>query len=350
MSIEVREESVNSNKRKHRDIKYGKRGPGRGGSRRRHGRRARKNRIRAGVGAVLCILLAAATIYWGVSQLVIAGVGGGGVNSGQNESRRSGLINLDDLSSDCAVLVDRESGSVLAEKQAGKRIYPASMTKIMTALLAAEYFEDLDELIVMPEDIYSMLYVQNAAMAGFQPGETVTVRDLLYGVLLPSGAECCLALAEEIAGSERVFADRMNQKAEELGMTGTHFSNATGLHDENHYSTAEDIALLLKTATDNPVFREVFESSSYRTADRGAGVHEFESTLFKYLDTKAVAGGEILGGKTGYTEEAGLCLASMARVAGKEYILVTAHAEGDHQTQQYHILDAVKVYNRIQDQ
>lgn len=134
-------------------------------------------------------------------------------------------VTLDGLNSPHAILLRADSGEVLAEKDADSTIYPASMTKMMTALLAIEANPDLDTPVTLPEEIFPALQAQNASLAGFQPGETATVRDLLYGAMLPSGAECCEALAREVSGSEEAFAARMNQKAAELGMTGTHFCN-----------------------------------------------------------------------------------------------------------------------------
>ena len=175
------------------------------------------------------------------------------------------------------------------------------------------------------------------------------MKDLLYGVLLPSGAECCLAFADRISGSEEEFVSLMNDKAQELGMKNTHFTNSTGLHDPEHYSTVEDISILLQYALKNEYFRDAFTSSRYSTlpSEQHPEGFTFHSTIFKYMDSTEVTGGEILGGKTGYTEEAGLCLASLAQVNGKEYILVTAKANGTHQTEQFHILDAINVYNQI---
>lgn len=129
----------------------------------------------------------------------------------------------------------------------------------------------------------------------------------------------------------------------------THFCNATGLHNPDHYSTVKDISILLKYALQYEDFRQAFSSSRYST--RPTNQHPdgftFRSTMFKYMDSTEVVGGEIIGGKTGYTEEAGLCLASLAEVDGKEYILVTAKANGTHQTEQFHILDAINVYSQI---
>lgn len=157
-------------------------------------------------------------------------------------------VTLDGLNSPHAILMRADSGEVLAEKDADSTIYPASMTKMMTALLAIEANPDLDTPVTLPEEIFPALQAQNASLAGFQAGETATVRDLLYGAMLPSGAECCEALAREVSGSEEAFVARMNQKAAELGMTATHFCNPTGLHDPEHVSTVRDMARLTEAA------------------------------------------------------------------------------------------------------
>ena len=122
-------------------------------------------------------------------------------------------------------------------------MYPASMTKIMTAILSIENLDNLDQEIAITNDMVADLYVQDAMQAGFQPNETVRAIDLLYGVMLPSGAECCVALADTVAGSVSDFVTLMNEKAEKLGMTGTHFSSISGLHREDHYSTAHFVRL-----------------------------------------------------------------------------------------------------------
>lgn len=258
-------------------------------------------------------------------------------------------IDLEHLYSPYAILVDLESGGVLAQKDAQTKIYPASLTKIMTAVLAVAHTENMEETMVLPADFFQELYAEGASMAGFQPGEEVRLKDLLYGILLPSGAECCMAFADRVAGSEEAFVEMMNRKAEELGLRNTHFCNATGLHDPDHYSTVEDISVLLQYALRDENFREAFTSSRYSVPPSNCHPEGFTfySTMFQYMDSTEVTGGNIIGGKTGYTEEAGLCLASLAEVEGREYILVTAKANGTHQTEQYHILDAINVYSQI---
>ena len=130
----------------------------------------------------------------------------------------SPAVTMDTLYSPCAILKELDSGDILASCNASERIYPASLTKIMTALLAIENTPDLDQPIRLTEELFSELYFRHASVAGFQPGESVKGRDLLYGILLPSGAECCLAFANAISGSEEAFTILMNRKAEELGM------------------------------------------------------------------------------------------------------------------------------------
>ena len=259
-------------------------------------------------------------------------------------------ITLDGLNSPHAILLRADSGEVLAEKDADSTIYPASMTKMMTALLAIEANPDIDTPVTLPEEIFPALQAQNASQAGFQPGETATVRDLLYGAMLPSGAECCEALARQVSGSEEAFVALMNRKAGELGMKHTHFANCTGLTSPEHYSSAADLAVLLQAALNNETFRTVFTTGQYTsnvTAQHPKGLY-MASTLLSRLDGGEVTGGQILGGKTGYTDAAGLCLASLAVVNGKEYILVTLGAPGNHATEQTNIMDAVQVYRRLE--
>jgi len=186
-------------------------------------------------------------------------------------------------------------------------------------------------------------------MAGFLPGETATVRELLYGALLPSGAECCEALAREVSGSEEAFVELMNQKAAALGMASTHFCNPTGLHDPEHVSTVRDMAVLLRAAMQNEMFRRIFATARYTVPPTNLHPDGFtmESTFWSELDGTELRRGKFLGGKTGYTSAAGLCLASAAEVKGKTYLMVTAGAQGNHGTEPYHVDDAVNVCRQL---
>lgn len=262
----------------------------------------------------------------------------------------SGSTLLDGLFSSHAILLDAESGAVLAQKGGEEVIYPASLTKIMAALLALEALPDLDAACPVPEDIFPPLWAADASLAGFQPGEQATVRDLLYGTLLPSGAECAVALARAAAGDEAAFVKLMNEKAAALGMEHTRFCNPTGLHDDAHVSTVADLAVLLRAALQNADFTAAFTAQRYRTAPSAVHPEGFTvySTLFTALEESWQPDGvAILGGKTGYTEKAGHCLASLAEVRGRRCLLVTAGAAEGPNGEPYHVLDACTVYGRL---
>lgn len=257
-------------------------------------------------------------------------------------------VDLSMLVSPYAILLDGESGSVLASKKGDEKIFPASMVKVMTVLTAIRSISDLDATTTMSADFYDELYAQDASRAGFEPGEEAKICDLLYGALLPSGAECCMQLAIEAAGSEDAFVELMNQNALDMGLVQTHFTNATGLHSEDQYSTPHEIGEILRTALKNKTFYQVFTTHSYTV--QPTAVHPdgftFWSSLFKNITDDSVNGGKLMGGKTGYTDEAGHCLASMAKINGKEYILVTAGWAQTDDTK-YHISDAFRAYNQI---
>ncbi|MBN7573360.1 D-alanyl-D-alanine carboxypeptidase [Clostridium sp. 2-1] len=258
-------------------------------------------------------------------------------------------ISPDKLNSPNAILISLKDNTILMQKNSEEKIYPASLTKMMTAIVAIENLPNTKKEIKLANSMFQGLYGEDASMAGFQPGEQVKAIDLLYGALLPSGAECCIGLANQIAGSEQNFAKMMNKKAADLGMKNTHFENATGLQDENHYTTVKDLSILLSYALKNDTFREIFTSSRHSTAPTNKhprGI-TFNSTMFEELKNQNIVGGEILGGKTGYTDKAGLCLASLAKVGKQEYILITAGAKGNHHTEQYNIIDALVVYSGI---
>jgi len=229
-----------------------------------------------------------------------------------------------------AILVRVEDGSVLLEKNSTVKIFPASMSKIMTAIVALEHLIDLDETILLGRDVFSCLIGVNASVAGFVAGEEVRAIDLLYGLMLPSGAECGMALAFRVSGSESAFVKLMNSKAQELGMNDTHYTNTSGLHDAGHFSTVNDMAALLLYAIENDTFYEIFTSRTHLTpptAKHKEGL-AFSSTLFSNIVDSGFEGGTILGGKTGYTQDAGRCLASIAEKDGELFILVTSGATG----------------------
>jgi D-alanyl-D-alanine carboxypeptidase (penicillin-binding protein 5/6) len=249
------------------------------------------------------------------------------------------------LNSPNAILIRLKDHAVLMQKNSEEKIYPASLTKMMMAIVAIENLTDLKAEVKLTASAFQGLYEADASMAGFEPGERVRAIDLLYGVLLPSGAECCVGLADQIAGSEEEFVKLMNQKAAELGMDDTNFENSTGLPDENHYTTVKDLAALLSYALKNDTFRKILTSARHSTppTNKHPDGITFYSTMFKELNNQNIADGKILGGKTGYTDAAGLCLASLAQIDGEEYILVTVGAKENYDN----VTDALAVYNSL---
>ncbi len=225
------------------------------------------------------------------------------------------------------VIIRLSDNKIIAKRSMHDKIYPASTLKIMTLLTAVEYITDLNDTFTMTYEITDPLYVEEASVAGFLNGEEVTVRDLLYGMILPSGADGAMGLAIKIAGSEKEFVKLMNSKAEELGLEDTNFTNVSGLYDPNNYSSAYDMAVILYTAMQNNLCREILSTYQYtteKTPQNPQGIL-LSSTLFTYMYGTEPETATILGGKTGYVDEAGYCIASFgeANESGEEYIVVT---------------------------
>lgn len=246
-----------------------------------------------------------------------------------------------DISSESAILYNLDSGEVLYEKNADEVRSIASLTKIMTALVALENIDDLDETITLTSADFSGLAAANAVTAGFTSGEVVTYRDLLYGLLLPSGADAANALARNIAGSAENYIALMNEKVEDLGLENTHFSTVIGLDDEDNYSTAEEVAIIFKEALNNEDFEEIITTSTYTTSDNKL---TFTSTIQSNATKFEIDIPYVLGGKTGTTTNAGLCLATIASENGTNYMLVTLGALYD-KVSPHHLLDAKLIYD-----
>lgn len=228
------------------------------------------------------------------------------------------------LNSKYVSLLDMNTGKIILDRNGDTRCYPASLTKIMTAIIAIENNSDIYKNTSIDSNTISTLAVQNASMAGYWANEYTTIEDLLYASILASGADASLGLANATSGSESSFVDLMNKKAKELNMSNTNFTNVTGLHDSNHYSTTNDLIKLLNYALNNPTFKEIFTSASrnIRTDTREFTVR---STFFTDY-SEEVKGLEVKGAKTGTTNEAGSCLASYVTINGNSFILVTTHA------------------------
>lgn len=245
-----------------------------------------------------------------------------------------------EINSKHAILYNLNEDKIIFEKNSNEITSIASLTKIMTTIVAIENIENLDAKVTITEKDFNGLY--DASLAGFEVGDEVTYRDLLYGTMLPSGAEASQALANNISGSVNGFAGLMNEKAKELGMKNTHFINTSGLDINNHYSTVYDVALLLKYCLNNKTFKTIFESTSYKTSNGELTLYStFRYTAIKYNYKSDY----ILGAKTGYTDDAGKCLASIAYDQNNDilYLLVTTGANTSTDDA-YHIKDATNIY------
>lgn len=225
------------------------------------------------------------------------------------------------------IVIRRSDNSVIAERNSHDRVYPASTLKIMTLLSAAENIKDMNDTFTMTYKITDPLYLAEASVAGFLNAEVVSMRDLLYGLILPSGADAAIGLAEKIAGSEAAFVKLMNKKAKELGLKDTNFTNCTGLYNEKNYSSAYDMAIILDAAMQNELCRNILSAYQYTTAktEQNPNGILLSSTLFTYMYGTEPETAVITGGKTGFVNEAGYCIASFGRnTAGtEEYIVIS---------------------------
>ena len=247
------------------------------------------------------------------------------------------------ITSPYGILIDNSTNEIIAYKNYDAKIYPASLTKIMTLIVAVENVKDFNDTQLITADMIDPMIEQDATRAGFTAGETPTITDLLYGLILPSGADASIALAQYVAGSEQAFVDMMNQKCSELGLKSTHFTNCIGLHHPSHYSTVQDMAIILRYAVQNDLCREILSTYQYTIAPteyNPEGI-TLTSTMFQRMSGDEMTGVTVLGGKTGYTDEAGQCLASFSEINGKEYIMVMA----DNPSKWYVIYDTLSAYS-----
>lgn len=241
------------------------------------------------------------------------------------------------ITSKYSILMDANSGQIIAGHNYDQKIYPASLTKMLTLLVAVENIDDLKATYTFTAKDIDPLVEANASRADFAAGEKVTMNDLLYASVLVSGADGTLGLAKSIAGSEAGFVKLMNQKIEELGLTGTEFVNASGLHNKKHYSTVQDIAIITRECLNNETCRKVLTTKTYttsKTKQHKNGI-KLESIVLSrlegyYIDTNKddKADADIIGGKSGFTDEAMFTLSTICEYNDTTYICVTARSSG----------------------
>ncbi|MCI6886253.1 MAG: D-alanyl-D-alanine carboxypeptidase [Lachnospiraceae bacterium] len=218
---------------------------------------------------------------------------------------------------------------VIFQKQVFERMHPASITKVMTALLAVKYGNP-DDLVTVGEE--TVIREAGASLCNIHPGDTLTLEQLLYGLMLPSGNDAGTAIAVHMAGSIEAFSERMNEEARKIGATDTHFVNPHGLTDETHLTTAYDLYLILNEALKYPEFRKIIGTADYVAQYQDGQGNEISQTWHnsnKYLngERETPEGLQVLGGKTGTTNAAGYCLILACEdEKGQDYVSVVLKA------------------------
>lgn len=239
------------------------------------------------------------------------------------------------LTSDKYILYNMNDDRVLLEKNSNEKTNIASLTKIMTVLIAIENTDNYDKKVTITDEMLSDIE-WDVSVSGFKSGETVTFNDLLYGAMLPSGADAANSLAYSTAGSMTKFIKMMNDKVNELNLKNTNFANVTGLYDKDNYSSAYDVAEILKYALKNSKFKEVFQTRTYTSTNN----IKMRNTLLSYNNGKYDVS-YITGSKTGYIPEAGRCLATTATLNKVNFLLVTLNS---YESTSSHVKDAVDTY------
>ncbi len=246
-----------------------------------------------------------------------------------------------DLVSEKYIIYNMNDNEIIDENNSHDETSIASLTKIMTVIVAIENIKDFDEKITITNDMLKGID-WDVATAGFKVGDKLTYNDLLYGAILPSGADAVNALAISISGNKDDFVKLMNNKVSELGLKNTHFDNVVGLYSEQNYSSAYDMSQVLIYSLKNQKFKEVFETKTY-TYSNGKTT---KSTIERY-NSSGNDISYITGAKTGYIKKSGYCLASTATLNDVDYLLITLNAFSNEKN--VHIKDHIKTYNYFND-
>lgn len=267
--------------------------------------------------------------------------------AGYSASETDSTVSLasDSIVSSYSILINNDTKEIVGANNAYDTIVPASMTKVMTILTAANNIteEQLDEVVTMSSEAIDYSYAGGGSTSGFVEDEEVTVRDLFYGTILPSGGDAAAQLAIYVAGDIDTFVGMMNDTAEQLGISSTtHFTNPVGFYDEDHYSTVYDIAIIMMAALDNDFCNEVLNTKVYNSTATNVNPEgiTISNWFLRRIEDKDI-GGTINGAKTGYVDESGSCaVSSMTSDSGVNYICCTAKSSSSWQC----IYDHVFIY------
>lgn len=260
------------------------------------------------------------------------------------ESEATSYMGSEEMTSTYGILCNVQNKSIVSQKNCKDRISPASMTKVLTLLVACENIKSLDDTVEITIEATDYAYSNDCSSVGFAEGEKVTVEDLLYGTILPSGGDAAYALACYVAGSHDAFVEMMNNKLNKLGISDSaHFTNCVGIYDDNHYCNVYDIAVIMEAAMDNPMCAKVLNTRKYTTTNtpehpEGIDISNLFMRRIEDKDTK----GEVMGAKTGYVVQSGNCAVSYYTCNdGQNYVCVTADAHSAWRC----VYDHVAVYN-----
>ena len=244
------------------------------------------------------------------------------------------------------IVIDKDTGQVLYNKNAHDKMYPASITKILTCIVAIEMLDDLDKTATITQSDIDTVWETGATSADFTVGEVVTYRDMLMGAMLPSGADACRALANNTCGSQEKFVEKMNQLVNKLGLKDSHFVNTTGIHDDDHYTTAYDMAKITQYALKNKKFVEVFDRYQYTSSD---GQHQWvKKVIYKskrdHIDTSMIE-----GCKSGYTSKAQSTLSSLLNINDHHYVCVVGFSKNSDGYNHCTVNDTLALGNYVKD-
>lgn len=243
-----------------------------------------------------------------------------------------------EITSDHVILYNLNEHEVLCESNSQEEVSIASLTKIMTAIVSIEMAQDINQTVNVPWEAF--IGLEGYSTAGLRAGDEVTIKELIYATLLPSGAEAANSLAYIIGnGDYESFIEMMNQKAYELGLTHTKFDNVVGMDSVDNYSTASDIAILLDYCLKNDTFRQIFTTRYSEIASTGL---ELVSTIIKYSEGYGIDTSLIKGSKTGFTYDAGYCLASISTINNVDYLLVVLGSDLDYSYNA--LVDSITIY------
>ena len=255
------------------------------------------------------------------------------------------------LNSEAAILVEISTGRILYEKNSTKKMYPASTTKILTAILVIENCK-LDEIVTVRESALSNI-PNGYVTCNLQIGEQLSVNDLLYALMIPSANDAAYVLAEYVAGSIDEFSTMMNDKARELGCKTTHFVNPTGIHDDSHYSTAYDLYLIADYAMKNDTFRKLVATTEYTlpATEQYPNEDRILKTTNELLNenSRKYYYKNAIGIKTGYTSKAGNCLVASSSRDGLEFIAVVLNGGTTNEGLNSRYIDSKKLFEYAYD-